>query len=222
MDGCGCDEYASQIDDRTAQEYRDDYHAGGPDETTAILIEMIKGEGVEDATILDVGGGIGVIDHELLRAGARSAVIAEASLSFIRPAREEARVAGLADRIEVVEGDFVRRAGAFEPADIVTLDRVICCYPDVDALVATSAARARRLYGLVLPPDRWSIRLLTWLENVSHWLRRDRYRAFAHSNERIDAQLAALGLSIRAEATTRMWRVVLYGRDVPLEGRAVT
>ena len=75
MDACGCDGYASPFDERSARTDRDTYHANGPDRTTRMLLDMIEAEDPRDLTLLDVGGGIGIIDIELLRAGARHAVL---------------------------------------------------------------------------------------------------------------------------------------------------
>jgi SAM-dependent methyltransferase len=213
MDTCGCDDFASIFDRRTAERARDRYRKRGPDRTTQLLLELIRPFGVQGATVLDVGGGIGVIDQELLRAGAGRAVLVDASKAYLDVARAEARRANLADRIEVLEGDFTRRAAEVDVADIVTLDRVICCYPDADALVGLSAARARRVYGIALPRDRWLFRLAVPLLNFVMRLRRKRYRSFAHPNPRIDGLVAAAGLRLRSERTTLFWRVAVYGRE---------
>ncbi len=164
------------------------------------------------STILDVGGGIGVIDQELLRAGAGHAVLADASPSYLDVARQEARRLNLLDRIEFVDGDFVRRAGSLDAADIVTLDRVVCCYPDASGLVGLSAARARRVYGLVLPRDGWLIRVGLRLTNLGYRVRRRAYRAYAHPNAMIDQLAAANGLRPRTERTTWFWRIVVFDR----------
>lgn len=214
MDACGCDDFASIFDQRTAEHDRDRYRRNGPDRTTRLLLELIAPYGVAGSTVLDVGGGIGVIDRELLRAGAGHAVLVDASPAYLAVARQEARLANQLERIEFVDGDFVRRASGIDPAEIVTLDRVICCYPDAEALVAASAARARRVYGLVLPRDRWLVRMAIRLVNVGSWIRRRAYRAYAHPNRRIDELVAAHGLRPRAEAGTFFWRVVVYDRDV--------
>jgi predicted TPR repeat methyltransferase len=212
MDKCGCDDYASPIDSNIARKSRESYRSNGPDETTQMLLDMIEAEAGDGVTLLDIGGGIGVIDQELLRTRASSATLVEASPDYLEAARAEAQEAGLGDRLQIVEGDFVRRAASVQPADIVTLDRVICCYPDVDELIAASASRATRLYGLVLPRDRWYVRWMTTAENVLSRLQRDAYRAFAHSNAKIDEQLATAGLTMRSESFTYWWRVVLYER----------
>src|SRR6476619_1992007 len=141
MDPCRCDGLAWMFDSRTAERDRDEYHAKGPDRTTRMLLDLIRPYGIEGSTILDIGGGIGVIDQELLRAGASRAVLVDASPAYIDVARTVARGAALFDRMDVVDGDFVRRAAETDSADIVTLHRVVCCYPDADALVGLSSVR---------------------------------------------------------------------------------
>ena len=214
MDSCGCgDDFASIFDRATAEKDRDRYRRDGPDRTTALLLEMIGPERARGASLLDVGGGVGVITRELLTAGAGHAVLVDAAPAYLDVARNELRAANVLDRVEIVEGDFVRRAEAIEPADIVTLDRVVCCYPDAASLVALSAERARHLLGLVLPRDSRLTRLMLWVENVWFWLRRSRYRAFGHSNHLVDELVRDFGLHPIAERRTMIWRIVLYGRD---------
>jgi SAM-dependent methyltransferase len=212
MDACGCDGLASMFDRRTAERDRDRYHRDGPDRTTRMLLEMIPSNRVGGSSILDIGGGIGIIDKELLQAGAGYAVLVEASPAYLAIARQEARQANHLNRIEFVDGDFVGRAAEIDVADIVTLDRVVCCYPDAEALVALSAARAHWLYGLVLPRDRWLVRAAIRFLNLGFRMRRKAYRAHAHPNARIDQLVAAAGLRPRSEAGTFFWRVVVYER----------
>jgi hypothetical protein len=214
MDACGCgaDGFASIFDRRSAERDRERYRRNGPDRTTRMLLELLAPYRSAGSTVLDIGGGIGVIDQELLRGGAGHAVLVDGSAASLDVAREEARRQGLLDRIELVEGDFVRRAAAIEPADIVTLDRVVCCYPDAEGLVSLSAARARTVYGLVLPRDRRLVRIAIGLENLWFRLRRTAYRAYVHPTARVDEIAAANGLRPVAERLTAFWRVVVYER----------
>jgi SAM-dependent methyltransferase len=212
MDACGCDEFASIFDRRNADGDLRRYRRQGADQTTRMLLDLIRAEGVDGATILDIGGGIGIIDQELLRAGASRATLADASGASLAVAREAAAEAGLADRMTFVEGDAVRRAGEIVGADVVTLDRVICCYPDMTSLVRISAAWAGRLYGIVLPRDRWLVRTGIALEALWFRLLRKRYRPFAHPNHVVDALAVGQGLEPVAEAGTFFWRVALFRR----------
>jgi len=215
MDGCGCDRGFEIFDRRSAEGDLERYRKGGPDRSTRMLLDLIRASGVRGASILDIGAGIGVIDHELLREGAGHATLIDASAPSLEAARNEARRRGHLDRVDLVDGDFVSRASAIEPADIVTLDRVVCCYPDMESLVRLSATRARSLYGLVLPRDRAIVRVGLRVMNVWFRLRRIAYRAYAHPNARVDAIAAEEGLRPRAEDRTTFWRIVLYERTAP-------
>ena len=212
MDTCGCDGGFEIFDQKSADADLDRYQRHGPDQTTVMLLGMIRERGVQGASILDIGGGIGVIDHELLRAGAGYAVLVDASPPALAAARAEARRRGVLDRLDFVDGDFVSRAASIDPADIVTLDRVVCCYPDVESLVRLSASRARRVYALVLPRDRWILRVGLGVLNVWFRIRGFGYRSFVHPNARVDAIVAQAGLHPAREERTFVWRVVLYDR----------
>ena len=149
MDACGCDGFTEIFDARTARHDLSRYRRHGPDGTTALLLDMLRAADVRGRTLLDIGAGIGVIDHELLRDGLERAVLVDGSPAYQAAARDESAKRGTLDRLAFVEGDFVRVADRVEGADVVTLDRVVCCYRDVDALVRASSRKAARLYGLV-------------------------------------------------------------------------
>jgi SAM-dependent methyltransferase len=212
MDTCGCDGLESMFDGANAEGDRQRYRRSGPDKTTRMLLDLVRPMAGMGSTILDIGGGIGVIDHELLRSGAGHAVLVDASSAYLDVARQQAREAGLLDRIELRHGDFVGQADEVGEADVVTLDRVICCYGDPESLVGLSAARARRAYGLVLPRDRWLIRAGIRIMNIVFRLRRSAYRAYAHPNALIDGLVERAGLRLRAETGTFFWRVVVFER----------
>jgi SAM-dependent methyltransferase len=212
MDACGCGDPFEIFDRQTAEDDRARYLRQGPDRTTRLLLDMIRSVGLRDATVLDIGGGIGVIAHELIHDGAEHAILVDASPPALDGARAEARRRGHIDRMEFVEGDFVGLASEIDRAQIVTLDRVVCCYADVASLVRMSATRARVLYGLVLPRDRVILRVSARLLNAWYRIRGLKYRAHAHPNRVVDALVADAGLRPRMEDRTFAWRVVLYER----------
>jgi magnesium-protoporphyrin O-methyltransferase len=209
---CCCTDFASVFDGRTARRDLDRYRRHGPDRTTRLLLEMLRPYMAPGSPILDVGGGIGVIDHELLLAGAGHAVLVDAAPPYLDAARQEASRLHLLDRIDLVEGDFVGRAPGIDAADVAALDRVVCCYPNVEALVGLSAARARRAYGLVLPRDGRLVRLAVRLVNLGFRIRRVAYRSYAHPNATVDRLVAGEGLQPSQERTTLFWRIVVYDR----------
>ncbi len=206
----GC--YDAQFDDRQAAKDLKRFREDGPDPTTRALVDALRAANVADATLLDIGGGVGAIHHELLSAGAASATHVDASAPYLRAAKEEAERRGTANRVRFLNGDFVTMATDVAPADIVTLDRVICCYPDMEALVAASASRARRLYGIVVPRERWMLKIGFAVYNLSKRVVRDDFRAYLHPMAAIDAAVRRQGLALRAERRTFVWRVAVYSR----------
>lgn len=213
MNCCQCQGVETQFDRRVATRELQHYRQKGPPKTTRLLIELLEAEGVEGMTILDIGGGVGAIQYELLQAGAARATSVEASTAFFEIAYEEARRRGLADRIHAMHGNFVDLAPDLPPADIVTLDRVICCYDDMEALVRLSSTRARRLYGVVYPRDTWWMRLVTRLQNFGFWLRRNPFRLFIHPTEAVDAEVRSNGLKPHLRRQTFIWQVLVYVRE---------
>jgi SAM-dependent methyltransferase len=177
-----------------------------------MLIEALRREGVADASILDVGGGIGAIHHELLAGGAREATQVDVSPDYLDVARHESQRRGHAERVRFIHGDFVPLALELAAADVVTLDRVICCYPDVEPLVARSAEKARRLYGAVYPRHGWWMRLGVGAANLINRLRRTAFRVYLHPPATIDAILRRHDLERRSAQRTLAWEIVVYTR----------
>ena len=143
------------FDQGTAERDLKAYRARGPSTTTRLLIAALEAAGIADLTLLDIGGGVGAIQHELLQDGARNAIAIDASSAYLHAAKQEAERQGHIDRIAYHQGDFVELAPQLPQADIVTLEKVICCYPDMRALVGLSSARAGKLYRVVFPRDTW-------------------------------------------------------------------
>ena len=176
----------------------------------------MKAKDIEGATLLDIGGGVGVAQLELLSAGVRSATDVDASSAYLDVAREEAGRRNYGERVTYHHGDFVALAPEIEPADIVMLDRVICCYHDMPALVATSAAKALRLYGLVYPRDAWWTRCYSAVENAAMRARRHPYRSFIHPTRQVDAMVRGAGLERRYYRRGVFGQVAVYARPRPL------
>jgi SAM-dependent methyltransferase len=209
---CCTARYDAQFDDETARRDLLEYRANGPDGSTRRLIDALRDAGVRDATLLDIGGGIGAVQLELLGAGVRSATDVDASEAYLATARREAEERGLGERIRYLHGDFVELADEVDPADIVTLDRVICCYPHVVPLVERSAGRAQRLYGLVYPRDRWWVRLGMRLGNLGCIIFRNDFRIYVHPQRTIDRILAAAGWRQRYAHAGWIWQTAVWER----------
>jgi magnesium-protoporphyrin O-methyltransferase len=186
----------------------------GPDKSTRLLLSALKSANGSAESVLDIGGGVGAIHHALLDEGVREAVEVDISGASIAAAEEEARRRGHEGRVRFVHGDFLDVATSIEPADIVTLDRVICCYPDMERLVAASAEKTKRLYGAVYPRDNWWMRM--GVVGINAWQRLigSDFRAHMHSPHAIDRALASRGFALRSRQRTIAWEVSVFDRTV--------
>ncbi len=200
---------------RMAQRQLRQYRRKGPGAVTRRLIDAVAAGGVEGRTFVDVGGGVGAIQHELMDRGAAGGTSADASPAYLAAARAEAEARGHADSMKYLDGDFVERAAEIEPADMVTLDRVVCCYPDMPAMLGAAAPLARRALGLVFPRRTWFIRAGVALVNLIQRLRKHPFRVFVHDPDEVTAVLERNGLSRRYIRDGFLWRVAVFGPSTP-------
>jgi SAM-dependent methyltransferase len=185
---------------------------GLPD-STAELIDALRAEGVEGAAVIDIGAGVGMVHLELLAAGAATATDVDASSAYLATARVEAERRGVGDRVTYLHGNVVDLAQSLPRADIVTLDRVICCYPDLRALLGAATLPRPRLIGLVHPTDPWLVRASAVVVNALSGLFRRRNAYYIHRQREIDRILHEAGFRQLHKGGSRVWRVAVYGRS---------
>jgi magnesium-protoporphyrin O-methyltransferase len=175
------------------------FRAHGVRGTSRALVEL-AGD-VHDASVLDIGGGVGAIGFELLAAGARCATTVELSDGYEEAAAELAAERGVANRVERRVADVVEDAAAVEPHDVVVMHRVVCCYPDVDALVGAAADLTQRRLVLTYPQERRWIGAGLAAMNIFLRLRRCGFRTYLHPVARIvgAAEQHGLGLEQRVK-----------------------
>ena len=212
LDCCRCQGIENTFDERGARSDMKEYQRKGPKRTTRILIEAIAQDGVEGYSLMDVGGGVGIILHEMNKLGISKSVSVDASSAYLAFARQEAERLGTADRATFHQGNFVEVAPKLEPADIVTLDRVICCYDDMPSLVSSSAALSKKFYGVVLPIDNWLAKAAVMIGNFFLWLSRNPFRIYAHPTKEVEEIVLAEGLHRIFYNRVGFWQVIVYGR----------
>jgi 2-polyprenyl-3-methyl-5-hydroxy-6-metoxy-1,4-benzoquinol methylase len=199
-----------KFDSKVAERDLRRYRRRGPNGITRLLVSELRLWPLEGAELLDIGGGIGVICAELADKAA-AATLVEASPAYLEVARR-AVLSRFAERAQFVQGDFVSLAETLPDADVATLDRVVCCYPDAEALLGAAAARARRLVAFTYPRDRWYMRGVTRLQNFLRRLKGSEFRTFVHPPQRMRAVLEATGLVHAAQSGTIAWALDLYRR----------
>ena len=188
------------------------YRRQGPAKQTVLLLNAIRSLNLRNAALLDIGGGIGVIHHELLKDVVDEATHVDAASAYLKEARSEAARRGHSERVRFIHADFTEVAAEVPQADIVTLDRVVCCYPDFRRLLKAAADHSRRALAFTYPRETWYMRFGLRVINFFQRLRRDPFRVFLHPAGEMDALLRNQGLERVSLRRLFVWEVALYER----------
>jgi SAM-dependent methyltransferase len=207
---CAADQ---QFNEKKATEELTRYRAKGPGPTTRVLQQGLEQAGTLSGTLLDIGSGIGSLTFGLLERGVTSAVAVDASSAYNSAARQEAARLGQAGAVRFVHADFVSVAFELPAATLVTLDRVVCCYPSYEVLLNAALRHAEQLLALSYPRDVWYVRFGVALENAQRRLTKNPFRSFVHSATRMENLIRSAGFELSTRQETWMWSVDVYTRQ---------
>jgi hypothetical protein len=207
----GCDEFfTSRLAKRAAERYR----KKGVDKTATRMLAFLEGQGIEGATVLEIGGGVGEMQIELLKRGAARTLNLELSPGYDEHAMRLVRDAGIEGCAERRLHDIAADPGVVEPADVVVLHRVVCCYPDYERLLGAAADHARRLLVFSYPPRNAVSRFLLGAQNLLFRVQRKEFRTFAHPPAQMLAVVEERGLQRSYQYNPVVWQIAGFERRV--------
>ena len=206
---CGAEKV---FDEKGVKKALKKYSKKGPDNFSQQLIDALKRQNISQLSLLDIGGGIGILQHELLKEHLSHTTDVDSSEAYIAGAKALMVENGTQDRMNFIHGDFNEHIDKIEQHDIVTLSRVVCCYPDVDRLINNSIGKTNKYYGLVYPADNILIKMGIGLMNLSLYLRRNPFRTFVHSVDKMNGLISSHGFERVYLGNALMWRIALYKR----------
>jgi magnesium-protoporphyrin O-methyltransferase len=190
-----------------------DWEPVGP-KATDLLLGWLDREGLTDASVLDIGCGTGELILRAMEAGAARATGADLSSEAIAQASHLVEEAGVRDRVDLWVGDAA--VETLDPHDVVVLNKVICCYPDADALIARSTAAAGKLYAISVPESRglWGLfaRLRSYVFEFAGRLRGEDLPRFVHDRVDIESKIMAAGFRPLHTGRQFIWFVGVYAR----------
>lgn len=211
-DCCTPKGYRTIFSERSAVSEARRYRRRGLDSTSRRIFDVIKERGVQGKTLLEVGGGVGAIEIELLKAGMVQAVSVELTPTYEAAAGNLLGEAGLSDRVERKVMDFTEAGDNVEIADVVVMNRVLCCYPDMPKLAGAAAKHARHVLVISFPNDRWWTKLGLALANFGFGLFRIQFRVFMHPPDQILAAIEEHGLRTKFNERGLLWQVAALER----------
>ncbi len=176
------------------------------------LASAIREAGIEGASLLDIGCGVGYLHQSLLRDGAAKATGIDLSEKMLAEARALAADQALGDRVDYISGDFVAMAAELPGADVTILDKVVCCYPDAEMLVGRSVEKTRRIYAITYPRAHLLNRIMTEVEALFMKVIRCDFRPYVHDPERIEVWIEAAGFRKQKQHQSLIWLTQVYVR----------
>ncbi len=213
MSGC-CDpiSYRRLFNSKEAARRLRRYRKSGLDRLANGIVEHLAGRDIDGASLLEVGGGVGGIEIEMLRRGVGTAVNIELSDAYEQAASNLLDEAGFTDRVERRIGDFVEESDGIDPADIVLLNRVVCCYPWMERMMDSAVEKTDRFLALTFPRERWFMKASIALGNWWWSLRSCGFRAYVHPTAGIESIATEGGLEVTHRDKTLGWQAVVFER----------
>ena len=207
MAGCcdprGCEQmFGTGFARHVARKYR----RRGLDATARRMVDFLA-PGCLGASVLEIGGGVGEIGVELLKRGAGKATTVELSSAYDDEARRLAEAAGVSDRAHRMVTDIATSPDDVEPADLVVLHRVVCCYPDYDRLLGAAADHCRSRLAFSHPPRNIISRGVLGTQNAAFRVLGREFRAFAHPPTAMVDVVTAHGMRLELVHPGRIWQV---------------
>lgn len=207
-----CAGIENMFDDKTAKKDLKGYRKNGPSKSTQLLIDSVSENGADGMTLLDIGGGIGAIQHAMLKKGVSSVESVDGSSAYLAAAEMETRRQELPEVVTYRHGNFVEIASELESADIVTMDKVICCFDDMTGLVSASVGLAKKYYAVIFPIDNWLMNIIWGIVNFIFRFVKGDFNVFLHPTEEIEEIIFQKGFSRKSYARKGMWQIIVYAQ----------
>ncbi|HYM97247.1 MAG TPA: hypothetical protein VET26_08100 [Candidatus Sulfotelmatobacter sp.] len=217
-DCCSPKGYRWIFSEKGAEGQARDYRRKGLDRISQQIVDYVRQQGVEGRSVLEVGGGVGSTQIELLKAGARNALSCELTPTYERVAGDLLRESGLEARVDRRIMDFAAAGKDVPEADIVILNRVICCYPDMPRLAGAAADHCAQLLVLSFPRDSWWIRGGLAFGNFLLRLTRREFQVFVHPPRQIRETAERHGLRAVLDRQGTFWTVAAFRRQAVTPG----
>lgn len=197
---------------RFSKKYAKKFRKKGLEKVQRYLLEGVKREPLPGKSVLDIGCGVGPLHLTLLKEGAAHSVGIDISEGMIDQAKKFSSELGMQDKTQYIHGDFVQLTDSVGESDITLLDKVVCCYEDLDSLVQTSTAKTKTIYALSHPKENLIMKALFKMQINLGKLFRWKFRPFWHDWQKMRSQIAAQGFNLVYENSTMAWQVLVYKR----------
>jgi SAM-dependent methyltransferase len=202
--------------DAVACEYCEDYKTAGLSSSSRLLLDSIIERGLVGRSLAELGCGPGGFAVESLKHGASASVGIDLSPEMIKAANQLADSLGMSDRAKFIVGNA---ADVHIPtSDIVVLDKMLCCFPDAEAILKNAMAACNETVAFVVPRDQGlfliPLRIGVYFKNLVERIRGKKVGwLYLHSLGRIDSMIQTSGFIYKKRAPSGFWLVFTYSKN---------
>ena len=196
-----------------AKSYRRRFLKKGFEPSQQQLFDGITKASFEDKTLLEIGCGVGHFHQTLLEHGALSSIGIELAKQMLIEAKDWARQRNLREKTTYLEGDFIDIANTIKPVDIVIMDKVVCCYPDADALIHRSLEKCINSIALTYPRNKWYTHIGVQFLALIMKLVGSSFRPYVHDPIQIERWIESQGFKKLYQKQTLVWLTQVYQKD---------
>ena len=207
---CDHGDFDKAFNKELAEQELSEYLNVGLKKSSRPFMRVLNALPVHGKSLLDIGGGIGAITFELFAKNIQSAVHIDISKASVDTFREEVNRRSLHNKVKSLHGDFLSHSEGISSSDLVILDKVICCYEDMEQLVHQSVQKAKYWYVYSIPRNSWLVRFRFFFEDIQDWLKGRYLPVYFHSNKAIEAIATGAGFQKTMELLDGNWRVVVF------------
>jgi magnesium-protoporphyrin O-methyltransferase len=211
MDSCCKTTYDTTFDLKRARKEMVQYLKTGPKKSTKYLLEPLRERVQVEGSLLDIGSGVGALIWELLGNGINQAYYIEISDAYSEAFKERVVAKSMEKQVNILTGDFTEHHPNLPDVDVVTMDKVICCYQDYRPLVKLSLKKARKLYAYTIPRDLWWVKAVNKVESLIKYFG-NYLRTHIHPTAEIEEMVVSQGFRKIYQKTHREWLTVIYSK----------
>lgn len=205
---CGAD---MLFDLKMAQKDLKSYKKKGPRKTTKKLLNLLSGYDHKGKSLLDIGGGIGAIQWEFVRKGGIKTTDIDSSSGYIAVASDYAKEIKH-QNASFTMSDFNEVHKEIGRHDFVSLDKVICCYPEYKNLLGNALDKTGTALALSMPIGGWISNLFALFTKIYLVLRKNPFRTYIHNPKQVHEFIESKGFRLSEKALSFPWLVRVYER----------
>ena len=205
---CGADKL---FDKKTAKKQYKSYLKNGPSRVTKKLIGQLEKTNT-GSSLLDVGGGIGAIQWWFLNHGGKQTYGIDASSGYTELVMEHAEKNNLKESAHFILGDFISKSKELPQVNHITLDKVICCYPNFETILNLACTTSLNTVSLSYPMDGFISDIFRSFGVLYMKMTGNPFKPYVHRVASVRALFIENGFELKARELSFPWHIETYAK----------